>query len=552
MPTVAWLTFRSLAVMRIYAPLNTEPVPLLQEIEVATFFQLPHFQIIGLPGQEVTEARERIRSAIEASGIEFPKRRVVLNLSPASIRKRGTGIDFSMALSILLTTIKKPPHIKIGAWGELGLDGKVKAAGQITRSLFAAWRGGLELFFLSEDEFPRAVKTLKWLSQSQGLSQDSPLLLSVRCLEDAWKLLSECSLDALREKALRAQKEQEEKEVQPSFEEPRSLSLLYPLSTSLERTLGMIVSGSHHSLFLGPKGVGKTQILEWLVALQPPLSIQCKVQQQFVSELAETVFSSHQEETSGIRRVSSQVRPAALIGSVSSSSIRPGEFSLAHGSLLLADEFLEWARDSRECLREPLERGKITLSRVQRRVELPAQFQFAATGNLCPCGGWPTEIPLPEAIAEDKTKRPPRCQCHYPVRQGYLARLSGPILDRIDVMCLMTGGGRYVGKVSDAVPQLGSLREKIFTTQERLIKCWGGLPGLLSGVIIETIFEKNSEWNSERMNQSLSTSLRSKHKIGRIALTLAAWDGGETPHASHFLEAGFLRPEVHLSAFRVG
>src|SRR3954452_1306435 len=107
--------------MRIYAPLNSEPEPLLQEVEVATFFQLPSFQIIGLPSPEVAEAKERIRSAIEASGIEFPRKRVVLNLSPASIRKRGTGLDLAMALAVL--AIGKELEGKWAAWGELGLDG---------------------------------------------------------------------------------------------------------------------------------------------------------------------------------------------------------------------------------------------------------------------------------------------------------------------------------------------------------------------------------------------------------------------------------------------
>src|SRR5690349_23533216 len=115
--------------MQIYAPLNTEPHPLVQKIEVASFFQLPSFHIIGLPSPEVAEARERIRSAIEACGLEFPRKRVVLNLSPASIRKRGTGLDLAMALGILMFEDTLP--FKVGAWGELGLDGSVKAAGQL-------------------------------------------------------------------------------------------------------------------------------------------------------------------------------------------------------------------------------------------------------------------------------------------------------------------------------------------------------------------------------------------------------------------------------------
>src|SRR4051812_9363156 len=144
--------------MQICAPLNSESIPVLQEIEVATSFQLPSFQIIGLPCPEVAEARERVRSAIEASGIEFPRRRVVLNLSPASIRKRGTGLDLAMALSIL--AISDRQEIRLGAWGELGLDGSVKPAGQLTRTLFATWQGKLSHLIFSKTEYSQAESAL--------------------------------------------------------------------------------------------------------------------------------------------------------------------------------------------------------------------------------------------------------------------------------------------------------------------------------------------------------------------------------------------------------
>ncbi|MBI2711943.1 MAG: hypothetical protein HYX41_03620 [Bdellovibrio sp.] len=140
--------------MNIFSPLNSEPQPSLQQIEIATFFQLPSFHLIGLPSPEVAEAKERVRSAVEASGFEFPKRKVVINLSPASIRKRGVGIDLAIALAVLngAPNQEQPSRKRIAAWGELGLDGRVKPAGQLTRSVFAAWKGGMSDILVSAEE----------------------------------------------------------------------------------------------------------------------------------------------------------------------------------------------------------------------------------------------------------------------------------------------------------------------------------------------------------------------------------------------------------------
>jgi hypothetical protein len=173
--------------IEILAPLNSEPRPSLQDIEVATFFQLPSFHIIGLPGQEVGEARERVRAAIEASGLEFPKRRVVLNLSPASIRKRGTGLDLAMALAVL--AIGSEQEFRLGAWGELGLDGAVKPVGQLTRSIYAIWCAGVRILLLSRCEIHEAHQALATIRESREFSSLLPALVPVDSLTEAWNLI---------------------------------------------------------------------------------------------------------------------------------------------------------------------------------------------------------------------------------------------------------------------------------------------------------------------------------------------------------------------------
>ena len=160
------------------------------------------------------------------------------------------------------------------------------------------------------------------------------------------------------------------------------------------------------------------------------------------------------------------------------SAIRPGEFSLAHGGVLLADELPEWARDSREALREPLERGKVTLTRTLISIELPARFTLVANGNLCPCGGWPRRLPKSDAEAgSSKTvsSRSSLCSCKDDVAKKYLDRLSGPILDRIDII-------RMVAHPMMAEPdtdRLEKLREATKTAQELSLSLWGKPAGLL-------------------------------------------------------------------------
>jgi magnesium chelatase family protein len=218
--------------------------------------------------------------------------------------------------------------------------------------------------------------------------------------------------------------------------------------------------------------------------------------------------------------------------------IQPGEFSLAHGGLLLADELPEWPRDARECLREPMERGRVTLTRKQGSLELPSAFTLAANGNLCPCGGWPTEIAPP--FDETSTKTLPLCTCKAGLRRNYLARLSGPILDRIDIVQLVRGRPktelRRNVSPTEVRARFEALRFKVEDTHKRCIEKWGKPPGLLSAVEAENF----SSLIPERIRAS---SLRSRHKLIRLALTLSCWDKTSEPSAAHFSEASHYRAE---------
>ena len=527
--------------MKIGAPLNNDPAPTLQWIEVASALQIPSFHIVGLPNQEVSEARERVRSAIAASGLDFPRRRVVLNLSPASIRKRGTGIDLAMALAVLSASCRESVHPSAiwVAWGELGLDGSIKAAGQLTRAIYAAWKSGAGTLLLAEVEADQAHRSLSWIQQSRELQGRAPEIVPVANLSEAWKFMTDISK---RKPLFRLTSS-----LLPEIE-PRPTSGLIPLPGSLERLLGIAAAGRHHILLLGPRGAGKSHALEWLTALQPPFSPKAFLHQVLLAELRQNGTDSPMVPgtfSESIRRIGAMVRPAALVGNVSAGMLQPGEFSLAHGGLLIADELPEWARDSRESLREPLERGKITLTRKQISVELPASFTLAANGNLCPCGGWPPEIRPP---FEDTCRgNLPDCSCSPVLRRGYLARLSGPILDRIDIVQLMRGKSKseirgspkFTFSASEIAERLEKLRSKVAEAQRRSTELWGKPPGLLTASEAE-------EFCKMIPSRISAANLRARHKLIRLALTLACWDGVAKPRHTHFMEASLYRPDLLL------
>jgi magnesium chelatase family protein len=539
--------------MKFFTLLNHKLDPALQEVEVATFFQLPNFQIIGLPGPEVAEARERIRAAIEASGIEFPRRKVVLNLSPASVKKRGTGLDLAMALAVLSASMERE-SIRVGAWGELGLDGKVKSAGQLTRVIYAAWREKLSYIVLSRDEFPNALKSLKMILQVKDhecpnayrqFVGEPPKFIPVETLREAWTILKQ-EIPKPLEGTLEGF-DFAEGEAENSFQSPSNLGSLMPLSPSLERVVSASVAGKHHLLLLGPKGAGKSHALEWLMSLQLPISHQNRLQNQMILELrmeSELESQKHLQGTVPIRRISSQVRPSTLIGSVAGSHVRPGEFSLAHGGLLLADEFLEWSRDSREVLREPLERGQVVVSRVNGSVEFPAQFQFAGSGNLCPCGGWPASVSRPQGMDSRSSQL---CRCPCMVRKKYLSKLSGPILDRIDIVAWVFQSKRIHGVSSSKLDHVEKLQMKIGKAQNLLKQNWSQVPGVMSGAALESLLDVHPTFRSE-LSKFSGLSLRSQHKILRMAFTLAALDERGEPKSSHFAEAYFYRSEQYFDA----
>jgi magnesium chelatase family protein len=296
---------------------------------------------------------------------------------------------------------------------------------------------------------------------------------------------------------------------------------LLPLGLLQERILKIAAIGRHHLLILGPKGSGKSALLDWFRAVAPPGT----PTQAWERALFQESRGEGPDFSPPIRRVHSQVRPAHLLGNFTSGTFRAGELSLSHGGILFADEFPEWPRDAKECLREPLESERILLTRTRGSHQAKCELQLIASGNLCPCGGFPSRLKslgLQSRI---------RCRCTESDFFGYLKRLSGPILDRIDLIPIL-----QEPRLPDfsTRPDPERILIEIRKKQQQAISKWGALPSRLHPEVLEMGI-KDSPPLLKRL-ESLE-SLRSRHKTLRLARTIQILDESTELRLEHLLEA---------------
>lgn len=530
---------------RIYSLSNRSIRPEALSIECAMFLQLPSFQIVGLPAPEVAEARERVRAAILASGHEFPRQRLILNLSPASYRKSGTGLDLPMALGVILSQADAPTVDDaislIFAWGELALDGTLRGAGMVHRAHFAARLADADVIVFPEEDREESESILRIHRYRRKPGTSEPRVIYARSLAQAIEELAEPGADPSEDSVAVSQ-------TCPVCPRPESPPALSP-PPSLLNTLGALAAGEHHVLLIGPQGTGKTQALEWLIWLSPL----ARLEQQLESKMAEELIaplgklSEVDRERAGriVRRVGSQVRAPALLGSFGNVHLRPGELALAHGGALVADEFAEWSRDSRELLREPLESGVVTLNRTRGSHRFDARFKLLAGSNLCPCGGCPKDL-MPARKPADRS-RIRECRCAEPRRKAYLDRIKGPVLDRIHAVVPVFAPLEPTSDAPESDPDSArvadSLAERVDRARELARSAWGSVPGLLPAADLELLLRSHRCWRETARRESGSQSLRGIHHTLRLALSLCAWDGLKEPRTEHWMAAGYLRPE---------
>jgi len=374
--------------------LKTIPVEVEVNINKKGF---PGFQIIGLGNKAVEEAKERVRTALVNSGISFPTAKIVVNLAPADVPKEGTCYDLPIALGILgALGLVKLPKKKVLFYGELSLDGSLRhTKGVFLLAITAREKGIKEVFipYLSANEaavvegikvFP--VKTLRQLTAHfNGIEKISP-----------WRF-----------------KKMEEEEVISDFDFAEIIG-----QEQAKRALEIAAAGGHNVFMQGPPGAGKTMLARALPGILPPLSEEESLEVTKIYSLSGNIPPGGSLiRTRPFRAVHHTVSRVGLIGG--GSQPHPGEISLAHSGVLFLDELPEFSRSVLEALRQPLEDGEVNIARAAGSVKFPARFMLVAAANPCPCGflGDPYH----------------QCRCSPRQIARYQNKLSGPLMDRIDI-----------------------------------------------------------------------------------------------------------------------
>jgi magnesium chelatase family protein len=382
-----------LAVARTFALVGIEAEPIHVEVHVAS--GLPSFAIVGLPDTAVRESRERVRSALVNSGLEFPQRRITANLAPADLPKAGPAFDLAIAAALLVATGQLPNGLleRHALAGELALDGSIRPVS-----------GALAMA-----EGARALG-LRGIAIGAGSAREAALIdgVEVRPLEHVSQLgaLAEGTIPPL------------ERELKPGPGSDDGDADLAELrgQPGLRRALEIAAAGGHSMLLVGPPGGGKTLAARRLPSLLPPLVREEALE---VIRIAGACGAGSVNGAGPARPFRSPHHTAsarALIGG--GSPPRPGEVTRAHRGVLFLDELGEFRRDALEALRQPLEEGSVSLARAGRSVTLPSRFQLVAASNPCPCGHGPGSG---------------ECECPPTVVARYEAKLSGALADRIDL-----------------------------------------------------------------------------------------------------------------------
>lgn len=489
------------------------------DVQVQISNGLPAFTIVGLPDKAVAESKERVRSALHALGIALPAKRLTVNLAPADVAKEGSHYDLPIALGLLaaMDILPKTEMEKYVVLGELSLDAGIRAvAGVLPAAIHAsandnslicpescggeaAWAGGIEILAAAN-----LLQLINHIKGTQMLSQ--PL---ARLAEGQLAATSRLAPDLSQVKG----------------------------QESAKRALEVAAAGGHNLLFIGPPGAGKSMLASCLPSILPPLSAREALEVSMIHSLAGTLGDGGLVKTRPFRDPHHSASLPALVGG--GHRVKPGEISLAHRGVLFLDELPEFARGTLEALRQPLESGEAVVARANAHVTYPARFQLVAAMNPCRCGylGDP----------DMECTKAPRCG------GDYQAKLSGPLLDRIDIqvevgaVSLTDLAEKAEGEKSSSVAARVAAARFVQEERFRALGCAVFINAHADAELLEQVVPMGGLAKTMFLNaaERLKLSARAYHRMLKVALTIADLEGAAEITQSHVAESlSYRRPRI--------
>jgi magnesium chelatase family protein len=481
----------------------------------------PHFAIIGLPDRALGEARERVRAAIFNSGLAYPAGRLLVNLSPADVRKAGPAFDLAIALALIAIDeqVNRQTLQEFIALGELALDGKLQPVSGILPMVLGARNAG----------FAKLIVPLANAEEAELVGGVE--LYAVESLQSALAVLAGNGAKWRRRTADPVLELADEK-VHGDLSDVRG-------QLAAKRALEIAAAGSHNLLLVGPPGCGKTMLARRLPSILPSMSLHEALEVTKIYSVAGLLVGN-----AGIVRARPfrfphhTISQTALVGG--GSLVKPGEISLAHHGVLFLDELPEFSRSAIETMRQPLEEGTVTIARAAGTFSYPARFQLVASMNPCPCGY--------------RDVRGAECRCDDAIVAKYVSKLSGPLLDRIDLQIEIARVPFDDMVRYDAGERSASIRARVMAARERQRTRFADIALTCNGEIPGNAMRRYCALDAAAMRLLAQAaarrqfSARALDRIARVARTIADLAGAPAICAEHVAEAIQYRSLERLGA----